>query len=195
MQDQIMNEGVEDSGESFVKDHGFAAVPIHFKPKEGAEKLIALVIPGIEPPLAFFKVSGDSPENVTFEEVDGHTDTVSNPSSDEVAEENVEQDIDEASESEEAKDTDDVTEDSDLNDEEDEADTESEHPHVDSNDQAVAGFLLGSEENMPLVIVVNPKDGESTTDALKRAGNENPEHFPGSLEDATALLGKSPLIK
>lgn len=185
-----MNEGVEESGESIVKDHGFAAVPIHFSPKDGAEKQIALVIPGIEPPLAFFRISGDSPENLVFEEIDGHVESVSQGSKDEEEQESVDTDTSEVSESEAVEEQDDSTED-DI--EEGEEDETIDYPHVDNNDKPIAGFLLGSDENQPLVVTVNPQDGETIDDAMKRVGDQHPEHIPGSLEEASKLLGKSPL--
>lgn len=185
-----MNEGVEESGESFVKDHGFAAVPIHFNPKEGAEKMIALVIPGIEPPLAFFKISGDSPDNLSFEEIDGHVDSVSQAAEDEVANEDVDTDVEEASESEAVEEQEDTPEDS-AN-EEDQEET-LDYPYDDSTGNPVAGFLLGSEEHQPLVVLVRPEEGESVDDAMKRVGNDHPEHIPGSLDEATKLVGHSPL--
>jgi hypothetical protein len=190
MKDSTINEGVEESGESIVKDHGFAAVPIHFNPKEGAEKQIALVIPGIEPPLAFFRISGDSPESLVFEEIDGHVESVSEGSKDEEQQESVDTDTSEVSESEAVEEQEDKSED----DIEEEVDDETiEYPHVDENDNPVAGFLLGSDENQPLVVLVTPQDGESIDDAMKRVGDQHPEHIPSSLAEAEKALGKSPL--
>jgi hypothetical protein len=190
MAEQIVNEGVADSGESFVKDHGFAAVPIHFTPAEGKEKKIALVIPGIEPPLAFFRIAGDSPDQLVIEEVDGHVDSVSAGSKDEESTEDVDLDTEEVSESEESEDGEE-SQDEDLQAEEDEQTLD--YPHEDEAGDPVAGFLIGNEDAQPPVVVVRPQDGEASEEAMKRVGENHPEHYPGSLEDATKLLGHSPL--
>jgi len=199
MNDEPINEGVAESGETFVKDHGFAAVPIHFKPAEGAEKKIALVIPGVEPPLAFFRLTGDSPENLTFEEIDGHVDSVSQGSDGEDSVEDTssqtleEQDQPiETPQSEEKSDEEEVEEpDPAIAGEE----TDISYPHEDSAGNPVAGFLIGNEDAQPLVILVRPEEGESTEDAMQRVSEAHPEHIPGSLEEATKTLGHSPLSK
>jgi hypothetical protein len=191
MKDKIVNEGVEDSGESFVKDHGFAAIPIHFNPKEGAEKLIALVIPGIEPPLAFFRLSGATPDSLTFEEIDGHVDSVSQADVGEEIKDGVDKED---------------TEQEDLTDDAEEMETESEtesepegddktveYPHEDAAGQPVAGFLLGNEDVLPLVVLVIPQDGESVDEAMARVSSDHPEHIPGTLDEAIKILGHSPL--
>jgi len=194
MKDEIANKGVDESGESFVKDHGFAAVPIHFKPGEGAEKKIALVIPGIEPPLAFFRVSGESPETLTFEEIDGHVDSVSQSASGE--------DVKEDTTPLKAEEQNDESDDSSLPNEEELTDDDSEpsneemdmsYPFEDDVGDPVAGFLIGNEDNQPLVILVRPQEGESVEDAMARVSNDHPEHIPGSLDEATKALGHSPL--
>jgi len=205
MEDKIINEGVEDSGESFVKDHGFAAIPIHFNPKEGAEKKFALVIPGIEPPLAFFRVSGDTPDELSIEEVDGHVESVSQGQDGEVIEESVDLDTkddntpepeDELNEEEEVH-NDSEPEEQSIDEEEqsvpEEEDSTVDHPHEDDSGNPVAGFLLGNEDVQPLVVLVKPEDDESTSDAMDRVSNDHPEHVLGSLEEATKLLGHSPL--
>ena len=194
MDDKIVNEGVEESGESFVKDHGFAAVPIHFKPGEGAEKKIALVIPGIEPPLAFFLLSGDSPDDLTFEEIDGHVESVSQGGDDEGIDKDAKSEPIEAEttepEEEEAEEPEDLESEEEISTDTDE---EIEYPHSDDQDNPVAGFLLGSEEHQPLVILVRPQEGETVEEAMERVSADHPEHFPGSLDEATKLLGHSPL--
>jgi len=197
MDNKIVNEGVEKSGESFVKDHGFAAVPIHFKPGVGAVKKIALVIPGIEPPLAFFELSGDSPEDLTFIEIDGHTDSVSQGTNDEAEHKDV-QLAPEVSETDEtSEDVEESTEAEDVPETEDKEDVDEtiEYPHEDENGDKIAGFLIGNEEFQPLVILVRPQEGESVEEAMLRVSKENPEHIPGTLEEATKLLGHSPLTK
>lgn len=194
MKDEIVNKGVDESGESFVKDHGFAAVPIHFKPGEGAEKKIALVIPGIEPPLAFFRVTGESPDSLTFEEIDGHVESVSQSASGE--------DVKEDTTPLEAEEQNNESDDSSPPEEEEQTDDDSEpsgeeddisYPFEDDGGNPVAGFLIGNEDNQPLVILVKPQDGESTDEAMARVSNDHPEHIPGSLEEATKALGHSPL--
>lgn len=200
MNDKPINEGVADSGETFVKDHGFAAVPIHFKPAEGAEKKIALVIPGVEPPLAFFRLTGDSPDSLTFEEIDGHVDSVSQGNDDEASEEDtssqtleeqdnpVEAPEEEPSPKEEESESEVETDPAVAGEEDDIS-----YPHEDSTGSPVAGFLIGNEDVQPLVVVVKPQDGESTEDAMQRVSEQHPEHIPGSLDEAIKALGHSPL--
>jgi hypothetical protein len=198
MDDKIINEGVEDSGESFVKDHGFAAVPIHFNPKDGAEKRIALVIPGVEPPLAFFRISGDTPDELSIEEIDGHVESVSQQAqSGEVVEESAEDSTqDDESETDVAEQPEEVEEttEEEIHDSEEEEST-LDYPHEDDDGNPVAGFLIGNEDVQPPVIVVKPQDGESASDAMDRVSNDHPEHIPGTLDEATKVLGHSPLTR
>jgi hypothetical protein len=197
MDEEPMNKGVDKSGESFVKDHGFAAVPIHFNPKDGAEKKIALVIPGIEPPLAFFRVAGSTPDDLTFEEIDGNVASVSQAGADEEIKTDVDQDtVDELPTSEPDTEDGDVTEDEneDLESEDESEDSEEiSYPYEDESGNPCAGFLLGNDDVQPLVVVVKPQDGETAEDALSRVGEQHSEHIPGTLEEATKLLGHSPL--
>jgi len=204
-QDITINEGVEDSGESFVKDHGFAAIPIHFNPKQGAEKKFALVIPGIEPPLAFFRVSGDTPDDLSIEEIDGHVESVSQGQKGGDIEESVDTDTSDEeppdSENNPGPTTDDFVDAMDEDESRKKSDSENTHnthhdveyPHEDSDGNPVAGFLLGNEENQPLVVVVKPQADEESSDAMSRVSDDHPEHIEGSLDEAIKLLGHSPL--
>jgi len=194
VKDDIVNEQMQT----------FAAVPIHFRPGEGKSKLIKLVIPGIEPPLGFFEVTGGTPEELKLTMTDG-------PSSDnsgdgDGVEDEVSQTEDSHTPPEESDDkpdfteTDDVKTDDDTEDLPDEVEEmeaeeseEIEHPHEDDNGDPVSGFLLGSEEHQPLVILVRPAKDQTSQEAMEEESSKHPEHRPGSLDEATKLLGHNPL--
>lgn len=170
----------------------FAAVPIHFRPGEGKTKLIKLVIPGIEPPLGFFEVTGGSPEELTLTAVSGPE-----ASGDDVGvEDKVEQTEDSQPTPEsEALDAELLSEEQpdEETSEESEDEDDIEYPHEDDNGDPVAGFLLGSEDAQPLVILVRPSKGQTVQEAMDEESAKHPEHRPGTLEEATKLLGHSPL--
>jgi len=195
MDDEPVNaQAVKDD---IVKEQkqSFAAVPIHFRPGEGKSKLIKLVIPGIEPPLGFFEVSGGSPEDLTLEERDGPSDDVSgdsDPVEDEVQQTETDTAPDEDGGNDDFTEQDQIeAEAEDLEREEEEA--EHDYPHTDDAGDPIAGFLLGSEEHQPLVILVRPSADQSAQDAMEEEGTKHPEHRPGNLDEATKLLGHSPL--
>lgn len=192
-----------------VDKGSYAAIPIHFRPGEGKEKRFKLVIPGIDPPLAYFTVRGAKPETISIVEDSAPEDTV-------VAED-TSQDVDET-EGGEVEQVDDPTagqsqsldeaeaaEDEDTEkvnspdeapaDEETETEqTDEQYPHEDAANNPVAGFLIASEDGVePPVVVVHPKEGESVTAAMTRVGADHPDHQIANLEDATKLLGHSPL--
>lgn len=183
MKEQAENaDSVESDVNNVEAEPNFAAVPIHFRPKEGASKLIKLVIPGIEPPLGFFRVEGDSPESLTMTVVDGPSDVE--------GDKDVEKEIDQDADEQPAEDI----EPSDPSPEQEETEEEVlDYPHEDESGNPVAGFLLGSEEVQPLVIVVRPEQGQTAEEAMKEEGEKHPEHMPGSLDEAKKLLGHSPL--
>lgn len=182
-----MDEAINDANvnDDIVKEatQSFAAVPIHFRPKEGKSKLIKLVIPGIEPPLGFFEVSGGTPEELKLTQTDGPSAPASGTGDD------IEDEVDETEtenitpEAEEEESTDISNSD----------DQEIEHPHETDKGEPVAGFLLGSEEHQPLVILVYPEKGQTSQEAMEEESAKHPEHRLGTLEEATALLGHSPL--
>lgn len=186
METETIDEGMGDVQPTRVSEHGFAAVPIHFRPKEGATpKRVALVVPGIDPPLMFLEVSGSSPDDISITEVQGHVDSVSQ-SADSEAVETTEEGTEETPDVEEAPQEEEV--------EEEEQETENlEYPHETDQGEPVAGFLLAGEDETPPVIVVRPQEGESVEDAMTRVGEDNPGHIPGTLEEATKVLGHSPL--
>jgi hypothetical protein len=197
MDDEPVNaQAVKDD---IVKEQkrAFAAVPIHFRPQEGKTKLIKLVIPGIEPPLGFFEVSGGSPEDLSLTTVDGPSDDSgdSDAVEDEVqqTDDNITPDEDEGNDdfTEETEESE-TTEETEIPEEEPE-DEELEYPHQDDAGDPIAGFLLGSEEHQPLVILVRPSSGQTAQEAMEEEGSKHPEHRPGSLDEATKLLGHSPL--
>lgn len=170
----------------------FAAVPIHFRPAEGKTKLIKLVIPGIEPPLGFFEVTGGTPEELTLTSVSGPDST----SGDDVGVEDKVEQTEDSHTTPEVSDTDtELSTDEELDAElpPEEEDEEIEYPYTDDNDDPVAGFLLGSEEAQPLVILVRPSKGQTVQEAMDEESSKHPEHRPGTLEEATKLLGHSPL--
>lgn len=183
-----MEEAINDANvnDDIVKEakQSFAAVPIHFRPKEGKSKLIKLVIPGIEPPLGFFEVSGGTPEELTLKQTDGPS-AVNQEDGD-----GIEDEVDKTE-------TENITPESNEEDETDISesdDTEQDdHPHETDQGEPVAGFLLGSEEHQPLVILVHPSDGQTSQEAMEEKSKQHPEHRLGTLEEATALLGHSPL--
>lgn len=184
MNEQIDNaDSVKETDNTIEQVPNFAAVPIHFRPKEGARKMIKLVIPGIEPPLGFFVVEGDSPETLTMSQVEG---PFTDDSGTEAVEEKIDQSTEEPSE-------DDATLDPEPDEEETPDDDVIEYPHEDDSGNPIAGFLLGSEEHMPLVIIVRPEPGQTATEAMDSEGEKHPEHMPGSLDEAEKLLGHSPL--
>lgn len=182
-------DSVEEDVNNIESEPNFAAVPIHFRPKEGAKKLIKLVIPGIEPPLGFFEVTGDSPESLTMTQVDG-------PESSEEGETVVEEEVDQSDEIDVAhsaalKENDEIDKSETTVEPEDEE--ELSYPHEDESGNPIAGFLLGTEENPPLVIIVRPDDGQTAEIAMTEEGLKHPEHMPGSISEAEKLLGHSPL--
>jgi hypothetical protein len=203
MADAAVNADTVKENETIVyKESNFAAVPIHFRPKQGAQpKLLKFVIPGIEPPLFFAEVSGDSPDTIKFQEVDGPTTSVSKANEDEIdikvsdqTDDNAEGTLDEESAqaddaSEEKVDENLLELDADM--EEAEAiNAELSYPY-DDDGRPVAGFLLGTEED-PTVVTVYPKDGQTAEQAMEEASKQNPKLKPGTLQEAEKLLGHSP---
>lgn len=176
----------------------FAAVPVHFRPGEGKEKKIKLVIPGIEPPLAFLIVSGKTPETITTEFVDNPEGDQSQEEITEDIEESVDEEVNETEDEDvpESNDTDAgasaeiAGEEESTPDERDEV----EYPYEDDAGNPVAGFLVAkTDEAQPPVILVKPEFGEQPNEAIDRVKGGHPDHKVASLDEATAKLGHSPL--
>jgi len=83
MEETPDNANAPESGKSFVKEEGFAAVPIHFRK---GTKRIKLVLPGVEPPLMYLEVTGDSADVAEIREVEGPVASVHNNMADKLSE-------------------------------------------------------------------------------------------------------------
>jgi len=192
-----------------VNKDDFAAIPIHFRPAEGKVKLFKLVIPGIEPPLGFFEVTGDSAEQITITEVKpSETDDTAEPEGEVVEVDSVDQPDQDTDEEEpileevleattEAPEEEEVeTEESDDNvSSAPEADKEEdEYPYSDDAGNPVAGFLVAdSEDAEPQIIVVRPEKDEPPEDAMKRVEEEHEDYSRTTLDQAIVVLGHNPL--
>lgn len=196
-----------------VNKADFAAVPIHFRPAEGKSKLFKLVIPGIEPPLGFYEVTGDSADQITIVEVQpDETDDTAEPegevvevdsadqpdqdTTEEVEEVKVPEHEDEVfdePEVEEAIEEDEPEEEGNISSQVDSVPTD-DYPYSDDAGNPVAGFLVAdSEDADPLVITVRPEKDESIEDAMKRVQGEHDGYSRATLDEAIVVLGHNPL--
>jgi len=189
-----IEESLEIKETSGTEKMSFAAIPVHFRPGSGKEKLFKLVIPGIEPPLGFYRVTGESAESISIESVDAPDTLDAVPDNDdnkEVA----------SSPAEEIEDPDagmssgleDVESDEESD---DRSDALKQYPHATADGKPVAGFLLapnGGDTDSQDVIVVVAEDGENVADALNRVGANHPDYKEVSLSEATKALGHDPL--
>lgn len=191
MEDNIIDQQEEIDTETVKKDD-FAAVPIHFRPGEGKVKLFKLVIPGIEPPLKKFKLTGDSPETLELIEVTDDDDVDNDtPEGDEVVNE---EDAESPSEEAQSEAPDDETVDDAEESQEEALEGDIDYPYEDSEGNPIAGLLIAEDENVdPQVITVRPQEGESPEDAVQRVLAENEGYKPASLDEAIALIGHNPL--
>jgi hypothetical protein len=191
LDDDIIDQQEEIDTETVKKDD-FAAVPIHFRPGDGKVKLFKLVIPGIEPPLKKFKLTGDTPETLELIEVTDDDDVDDDtPEGDEVVnDEDAESPSEEAPS--EATDDETVDEPAEIQDEELEGDID--YPYEDSEGNPIAGLLIAEDENAePQVITVRPQEGESPEDAVQRVLADNNGYKVATLDEAIALIGHNPL--
>lgn len=202
------DEIIEIEDEAPVIKNDFDAVPIHFRPGKTGTKRIKLVIPGIEPPLLYAEVTGDSPDTMKFEiiaqeEIDSES---SEPKGEELTVDEdaaviTETDSVEPVTEEEPKDLEDLEMDEKMEEETEamdnileelpDAPTEEEGPEQPEEQVEVkepVGYLIATSEDLqPQWIEVLAMDGESEMDAMKRVGEDNPDYKPGTLEDVERI--------
>jgi hypothetical protein len=188
---------------SVAKD-SYAAVPIHFRPGAGKEKLIKLVIPNIEPPLAYFRISGETKDSIeieTIDEIENEDVDDTTPEGEVLVDE--EASVDAVKDDEPTEEGEDETiiendepveEDETAVPEEEELEGEIDYPYEDEAGNPVAGFLIDDSEDAELpVVVVKPQEGETAEDAVKRVSKDHENHRVATLDQAIAILGHNPL--
>lgn len=205
--DDIIDE-IEEVDTQSVDKQAFAPVPVHFRPGEGKVKYLMLVIPNVEPPLAFFKVTGDTKDSITLEQVEGPAeegeDPDSTPEGEVLEAEETSVDADKAEEQSQDADGDIEEEPESFDGPVDEEETESqedeklegdiEYPYEDEAGNPVAGFLIDDSEDASLpVVVVKPQEGETAEEAIERVSKDHENHRVATLDQAIALIGHNPL--
>jgi len=191
-----IEESLEIEETSAVEKSGYAAVPIHFRPGEGKIKKFKLVIPGIEPPLGFYELTGNTPETLDLVSVEGPDRSVNAEDTIDVekAAEGQVEGIDDPDAGKSAGLEDVSLKESDNDSETDDSDSKLDYPHEMPDGSPVSGFLVAKEDGIePVVIIVHPKTDESVDDSILRVASDHPDHKVANLDEAIKALGHSPL--
>jgi len=187
-----------DTDEAPIGATGFAAIPIHFRPGKQTEKRFKLVIPGLEPPIAFFILSGDEFEDLELTQVSQEDiDSVATEPTGDI----VTPDDDTVITDDEDKIEIDSVEPMNLEDVEDAEKMEEEAEAIDRiiDDATPEGaedeimYLIAIEpDTEPAFIEFTFNEGESKDEGVSRAAEEYPEYRVGTLEDVDKLKATAP---
>ena len=209
-----IEEHIQEEDETLMERTGYDAVAIHFRPGKRAEKKIKLVVPGLEPPLLFATIT-DGPGDTAVIEINDAPDETDSESSEPEGEmleaeentaiDNVDENVTPMEEVEpmDAEDIEDAEEEEEnmdamdniIDDLPDVEVTEEESEDEEEVQDDFAGILIALDSDADQqVIVVRAMEGESNEEAVKRVFEEHSEDYRvGTLEEATDILGHSPL--